>query len=272
MKETINTGTNELLCEISDKVCTLTLNRPDKKNALSSRLTPALREMFLNISSNERINCVVITGNGNSFCVGGDISGMNDNVKREDTDKGFMLNDLIKKQEELTLRIFDLNVPTIASLPGPAAGAGMCLALACDFRFMISTTFMTTAYRNIALSGDYGGSWLLPRLVGLSTAKELFFTGRRVSAGEALEMGLVDKVVEKDMLTSETTRFAKHLAEGPKLAIRRMKTNINKSQTTNLRESMKLEARHLIQCMDEVDHEEAVKAFLEKRTPDFGRK
>ena len=269
MKELIDTGTDELLCEISDRVCTLTLNRPNKKNALSNSLTPALRKMFLEIPIKKNINCVVITGSGDSFCAGGDIGGMNENAKNKNFDKKTKVNDLIKKQEELTLRLFDLNLPTIAILPGPAAGAGMCLALACDFRFMDSATFMTTAYRNIALSGDYGGSWLLPRLVGVSKAKELFFTGRRILANEALKIGMVDQVFSKEVLMEKAMEFAKTLAQGPKLAVGRMKKNLNESLVSNIQDNMKLEAVHLIQCMDEEDHKGAVKAFLEKKAPAF---
>ncbi len=269
MKKMIDTGTDELLCEISKKVCILTLNRPDKKNALSPRLTPALRKILLEMNENQNVNCIIITGAGGAFCAGGDIGGMNENSKKDQLDIDYLTNDLIQKQEELTLRIHNLGIPTIAVISGPAAGAGMCLALACDFRFMESSAFMTTAYRNIALSGDYGGAWLLPRLIGLSKAKELFFTGRRVGAEESCKLGLVDQVYEKEMLMDEADKFAKLLASGPKLAIGRMKRNINESQGLSLKDSMKLEAIHLIQCMNEKDHKEAVKAFLEKRSPVF---
>ena len=269
MQTEVDTGTNELLCEISDRICHVTLNRPDKKNALSRSLTPAIRKILADMEKNKAVKCIIISGAGEAFCAGGDIGGMNENAKKGELDIDYLTNDLIQKQEELTLRLYELPIPTIAVIPGPAAGAGLCLALACDFRFMASSTFLTTAYRNIALSGDYGGTWLLPRLVGMSKAKDLFFTGRRVSAEESYELGLVDRVYKKDILMSKAKEFAETLAAGPRLALGRMKKNINNSQNLNLKDSMRVEAINLIKCMDETDHKEAVKAFLEKKAPTF---
>ena len=173
MSENLNTGTDELLCNIDHRVATITLNRPEKRNALSDNLTPALRQTLLALETRNDVGCIVITGAGSAFCAGGDVGGMSDNnaqaANTPRTERPTMDNKvraLIHKQETLTLRLFDHAKPTIAALPGVAAGAGMCIALACDIRIAAASSFVTTAYRNIGFSGDYGGSWLLNQLVG----------------------------------------------------------------------------------------------------------
>ena len=265
----IETGTEELLLNIENKVAIITLNRPSKKNALSDRLTPALRQVLLEINDKPSINSVIITGAGDAFCAGGDVGGMGKLGGSKRLSTAELEKNLMMKQEELTLRLFNLSMPTIAVISGPAAGAGVCIALACDFRFMASHTFLTTAYRNIALSGDYGGSWLLSRLVGLSMTKELFYTARRVGAKEALALGIVDKIFPSGDLLGNAISFANSISKGPKKAISRMKQNINSTLEKTLAESMRQEAKNLIQCLSERDHKEAVQAFLEKREPDF---
>ena len=198
MSVTIDTGTDELLCAIDQRVATITLNRPEKRNALSDNLTPALRQTLLDLETNNDVGCIVITGTGNAFCAGGDIGGMAGNRSEEPGPRPTMQNrirTLIHKQETLSMRLFNHAKPTIAALPGVAAGAGFCIALACDIRIAAASTFVTTAYRNIGFSGDYGGSWLLNQLVGPAKTKELFFTGRRVQSDEAFALGIFNQVV-----------------------------------------------------------------------------
>ena len=176
---------------------------------------------------------------------------------------------LIHKQETLTLRLADHAKPTIAALPGVAAGAGLCIALACDIRVACRSAFVTTAYRNIGFSGDYGGSWLLTQLVGPSKAKELFFTGRRVQSDEALALGIFNNVFEDATFENEALTMAKQIASGPPIAIAFMKEHINRAVTGDLRSNLAMEADRLIRCAATSDHKEAVKAFMEKRTPVF---
>ena len=152
MSVTIDTGTDELLCAIDQRVATITLNRPEKRNALSDNLTPALRQTLLDLENNNDVGCIVITGTGNAFCAGGDIGGMAGNRSEEPGLRPTMQNrirTLIHKQETLSMRLFNHAKPTIAALPGVAAGAGFCIALACDIRIAAASTFVTTAYRNI---------------------------------------------------------------------------------------------------------------------------
>ena len=272
--EMLHTGTDELLATLDDRVATLTLNRPNKRNALSDQLTPALRQILLDLELREDVGCIVITGAGSAFCAGGDISGMGDNLTANDAQPlghEAQVRELIHRQETLTLRLHSHAKPTIAALPGVAAGAGFCIALACDLRVACESAFVTTAYRNVGFSGDYGGSWLLNALVGPGTTKELYFTGRRVRADEALSLGIFNTVVPDDELTTTVAALAKHIADGPGVALGYMKENINRASQTGLRECLALEADRLVRCAATPDHREAVSAFIEKRPPIFNK-
>tara|TARA_B110000027_G_scaffold129908_1_gene152010 strand:+ start:265 stop:1092 length:828 start_codon:yes stop_codon:yes gene_type:complete len=275
MSLTINTGTDELLCLIDDRVATITLNRPGKRNALSDRLTPALRRILLELDTRQDVGCIVITGAGSAFCAGGDISGMGavggDPSALEPTIQE-RTRALQHKHDTLTHRLFDHSKPTIAALPGVAAGAGFCIALACDIRIAAASAFVTTAYRNIGFSGDYGGSWLLNQLVGPARTKELFYTARRVQSDEALALGIFNQVIADEDFLTETMNLAKHIASGPPIALGYMKENINAATGCDLRTSLNMEADRLIRCAFTQDHKEAVTAFMAKRAPVFSGK
>ena len=271
--EALDTGTEQLLCELEDGVATVTLNRPEKRNALSDQLTPALREILLTLEAEPRVGCVVITGAGTAFCAGGDVSGMGDQREARASGRSRSLEEAVRtlrhRQETLTLRLYELAKPTIASLPGPAAGAGLSIALACDLRIAAESAFITTAFRNIGLSGDYGGSWLLTQLIGSTRAKDLYFTGRRVSARECLEIGLVNRVVPDAALREETAALAREIAQGPPLALRYMKENLNRAVVQDFKTCLDLEADRMVRSTQTEDHREAVAAFLAKRKPKF---
>ena len=274
MSEQIDTGTNELLCEIDQRVATITLNRPEKRNALSDFLTPALRQTLLDLETRSDVGCIVITGAGKAFCAGGDIGGMGGgSTKQQPAQPTPTMADrvrtLVHKQETLTLRLFDHAKPTIAALPGVAAGAGLCIALACDIRIGAASSFVTTAYRNIGFSGDYGGSWLLNQLVGPAKAKELFFTGRRVQSDEALALGIYNQVADDDDFAATVTEMAQYIASGPPIALGFMKQNINSAIAGSLRDNLAREADCLTRCAATEDHKEAVAAFMAKRKPEF---
>lgn len=272
--EMIDTGTEELLAQIDQRVATITLNRPDKRNALSDRLTPALRQVLLDLELRQDVGCIVITGAGNSFCAGGDVASMKDDAdrqKRATMSLEAKVRDLVHRQETLTLRLYNHAKPTIAAMPGVAAGAGLCLALACDLRLASASTFVTTGYRNMAFSGDYGGSWLLSQLVGPAKTKELYFTGCRVTAADALDLGILNKVVPDEDFSDAVAELATEIANGPSLALGFMKENINRAQRGDLRECLAQEADRLLRCAVTADHQEAVAAFLEKRKPRFNR-
>ena len=275
---TVDTGTTELLCELADGVATVTLNKPEKRNALGDVLTPALREILLVLEEDPRCGAVVITGAGRAFCAGGDVSGMGGGAagpsagvapRRPPPSAEDRVRTLVRKQEALTLRLHELAKPTIAALPGPAAGAGLSIALACDMRLMADSAFITTAFANIGLSGDYGGSWFLTRLAGPAVAKELYMTARRVGAEECLRLGIVNRVTSFDALQQETHALARQIADGPRTAIGYMKQNLNRALDTDLRTCLAMEAEHMVRAGATADHREAVRAFLEKRPPRF---
>lgn len=267
---TFDTGTDQLLCELADGVATITLNRPDKRNALSDELTPALRQALLEVEADPQVRCVVITGAGRAFCAGGDVSGMGRGAGAAPKPT---LEDAVRKlqhrQETLTLRLWDLAKPTIAALPGPAAGAGMSIALACDLRIAARSAFIATGFGNVGLSGDYGGSWLLTQLIGVARAKALYFTGRRVGADEGLALGLFDEVVADEELRARAQSLAETIAAGPPIALRYMKENINRALQVDLRSALALEADRTVRCTRTEDHLEAVQAFMGKRKPSF---
>ena len=270
--EKIDTGTDELLCNVDERVATITLNRPEKRNALSDRLTPALRQTLLDLETRSDVGCIIITGSGSAFCAGGDVGGMGASKTPVDAPQPSAeerTRTLIQKQETLTLRLADHAKPTIASLPGVAAGAGLSIALACDIRIAAASTFITTAFRNIGFSGDYGGSWLLTQLIGPSRAKDLYYTARRVHADEAVQLGLFNRVVADEELASATLELARQIASGPPIALGYMKENINRAVTGDLRSCLALEADRMTRCAATKDHKEAVSAFLEKRPPLF---
>ena len=267
-----DTGTGQLLCELADGVATITLNRPDKRNALSDELTPALRQTLLVVEADPDVRCVVITGAGRAFCAGGDVSGMG-SKSTGPVGPQATLEDTVRKlqhrQETLTLRLWDLAKPTIAALPGAAAGAGMCIALACDLRIAASSAFITAGFGNVGLSGDYGGSWLLTQLIGVSRAKSMYYTGRRVGADEGLALGLFDEVVANEELQARAHAMAASIAAGPPIALRYMKENLNRALQVDLRSALALEADRTVRCTRTEDHQEAVRAFLHKRKPSF---
>ena len=270
----IDTGTEELLCSIEDRVATVTLNKPHKKNALGDILTPALREILLVLEADKRVGTVMLTGAGNAFCAGGDVSEMGSSnapkPKPEDlptTEE--KVSNLIRKQESLTLRLYELSKPTIAALPGAAAGAGLSIALATDLRIASRDAFILTAFVNIGLSGDYGSSWFLNRLIGQSKAKELMFRSERVYAEESERLGLVNRVFDNETFRADAQQYAAEIANGPATALSLMKKNINRGAFQGLRESLAMEAEHLMLANQSPDSTEAVRAFMEKRKPQF---
>ena len=273
---TLSTGTDELLCDLSDGVATVTLNKPRKRNALGDILTPALRAILLTLEEDPRCGAVVITGAGRAFCAGGDVSGMGGRSKAAQPTQTLPrtpedhVRTLVHKQETLTLRLHELAKPTIAALPGPAAGAGLSIALACDLRVMADSAFITTAFANIGLSGDYGGSWLLTQLVGPAVARDLYMTARRVSADECLALGIANRVAPFDALQDEARSLALQIANGPRTAIRYMKENINRALTADFKTCLAMEADRMVRTSATDDHREAVRAFMEKRKPQFG--
>ena len=268
--QVVETGTDELLCEIRERVAIITMNRPQARNALSDHLTPALRTMIRICGDDPAVGALLITGSGRAFCAGGDVKGMGTAGERADQDFGERVAVLQDRQRRLTGALMALRKPTIAALPGPAVGAGLSIALACDLRIASESAFVTTGYANVGLSGDYGIAWLLTRLVGPGRARELMFGSERVSARRCESMGLINRVAQDDQLHSEAFAWARALARGPATAFGLMKDNLDDALAIGFQESMDREAVRLIQSSISDDHQEAVRAFVEKRHPNFG--
>ena len=265
----IDTGTSELLSEIKARVAIITLNRPEARNALSDRLTPALRDQIKRFSDEPEVGAILITGVGNAFCAGGDVKGMGQNPERGEVPFEDRVADLRLKQRTLTGALVSVRKPTIAALPGPAAGAGLALALACDIRIAAETAILTTGYGRIGLSGDYGIAWLLIRLAGFSRARELMLLSERIDAWRAESLGLVNRVVPDDQLQEEAFTLATSLANGPSIAFGHMKDNLDHAANSSFLESLDVEAESMIRSSRTLDHREGVRAFSEKRSPNF---
>jgi enoyl-CoA hydratase/carnithine racemase len=266
---TIDTGTGELLCEIRDRVARITLNRPEARNALSDRLTPALRRMIKQCGDDPGVGALLITGAGNAFCAGGDVKGMGSNATKAEMTVEQRVAELRTRQRTLTGALVAVRKPTIAALPGPAAGAGLALALACDIRIAAESAIMATGYVRIGLTGDYGIAWLLTRLVGTSRARELMFLSERIDARRCETLGLVNRVVPDVELAGAAFELAKSLAEGPSIALAYMKDNLDHAITSDFLQSMDQEADHMVRAARTTDHKEAVQAFIGKRKPAF---
>ena len=268
----IDTGTDELLAELEAGVATITFNRPHARNALSDTLSPALRELLPRLAEDPSVRALLLTGAGTAFCAGGDVKGMGAGRSAKPdapTTREGVIEDLRVRQIRLTGALYDFPKPTLAALPGPAAGAGLSIALACDLRIAAESAFVTTGFANIGLSGDYGASFFLTQLVGTARARELFFGAERVDAARCEALGIVNRVVSDDRLRDEATAWARQLAAGPTVAFGFMKKNLDRALREDLHSCLAREAEGLVASAGTSDHREAVRAFVEKRKPAF---
>ncbi len=263
----IDTGTDELLADVQDGIAVLTLNRPQRRNALTRSMLDALARALARVEADDAVGCVVLTGAGGAFCAGGDVKEMA--AGADDSPFDALVQRQRRNHHETAGRLHRMPKPTIAALPGPAAGAGLSLALACDLRYAAADAVLTTAFARVGFSGDYGGTWFLTQLVGPAKARELYFFADRVPAEEALRLGLVNEVFPADALEEEVLHRARRLASGPRLAHRYMKENLNRALVGPLEDALDLEATLHLHTGTTEDHREAAKAFVEKREPVF---
>ena len=256
----------DLLETIDNGVATLTLNRPERLNALSPAMTAGLKETLERLSTDRECGAIVITGAGRGWCAGGDVKTMESrgaDQTFEDRAEG------LRRAHQLPLLMRTLPKVIIASINGPVAGAGLGLALACDLRIAGKSARFGTAFARIGYSGDYGGSWSLTRLVGTAKARELYFTADIIDAEDAGRLGIVNRVVADDELPAETMALARRIADGPRIALGYMKRNLLAAETEPFQTVLELEAAHQARCAFTEDHKEAVAAFVEKRRPVF---
>ena len=257
---------HELLESVSERIATLTLNRPDRLNALSSPMIDGLLEALPRLAADADIAVVVLTGAGRGFCAGGDVKSMAEGSSQ------LGLEDAVQRlrgRMEVSRLLHEIPKPTIAMVNGPAAGAGLAMALACDLRVASESARFITAFAKVGFSGDFGGSYFLSKLVGTGRARELYYTGEPLDAAQALALGVVNTVVPEFELLEATTALAQRLAHGPGVALGLMKRNFNAAETGTLSELLDLEALHQIQTARTEDHQEAARAFVEKRPPVF---
>ena len=267
----IDTGTENLLAALDDGVLTLTRNRPEARNAMTGAMTGALADQLAWAELARDVKCVVLTGAGKGFCAGGDVKGMaasGDGTVGDNTIDGAIHRQRVN-QRATAGKLFKMPKPTIAALPGAAAGAGLALALACDLRIMADTAVMTTAFAKVGFSGDYGGTYFLTQLVGSAKARELYYLSDRVSAAEALSLGLTNWITAPEDLEAKTREIALRLATGPTVAYRYMKENLNRAMAGDVDDCLDLEATHHVHCGQTEDHRNATKAFVDKRAPVF---
>jgi 2-(1,2-epoxy-1,2-dihydrophenyl)acetyl-CoA isomerase len=270
MTTNIDTGTTDLLASLDAGILTLTMNRPDARNAMSGAMTGAMAAQLAAAELDPAVKCIVLTGAGKGFCAGGDVKGM---ASGGGGGAGAGIDAAIHRQRvnqrSTAGKLFKMPKPTLAALPGAAAGAGLSLALACDMRIMASNAILTTAFARVGFSGDYGGTYFMTQLIGSAKARELYYLSDRVSADEALRLGLTNWVCEPDRLAAKTREIALRLATGPSIAFRYIKENLNRAMAGDVDDCLDLEATHHVHCGQTQDHREATKAFVEKREPVF---
>jgi enoyl-CoA hydratase/carnithine racemase len=244
-----------------DGVVTVTLNRPEKRNAINEQMSLELLETFREITVRPDDRVLVLTGASDAFCSGADLTG----------GVGVDVHALVSMRSigSVALALLSMPKPTIAKVRGVAAGAGCNMALACDLVVASEDARFTQIFAKRGMVVDFGGSWLLPRLVGMQRAKELAFFGDFVSAADARDMGLVNRVLPEAEIDAFTDEWAERLAAGPPLALSMTKTMLSHSFETSIEQALEDEARCQAVCISSHDTREAIKAFVEKRPPVF---
>ena len=260
------TGTDEVTCEIRERVAKITLNRPEAKNALTMDMKESLYVLVRDLESDPEVGCFLLTGAGDAFSAGGDTKRM----KKEGKPPVMEARQRqLRWEHELPRMLHQSSKPSIAAVHGAAAGAACSNALSCDLRIASEKGFILTSFARLGLSGDYGGTWFLTQLVGPAKAREIYFTAERVDAQTGLELGIFNRVMPAEQLQEEAFALAAQIASGPPIALRWMKANLNRALTEDLETCLRYEADRMVRGALTDDYVEAVTAFAEKRRPDF---
>ena len=273
-EETLETGTDDLLGRRLGNVAVLTFNRPERRNALSSGVYTGFATALPIIANDPDIRVLMVTGAGGAFSAGGDVKAMNERNEAVASGRAApsiedKVADLRLRQRQVSLALRQLPQPVVAAVPGPAAGAGLSIALAADLRLAAERAVFVTAFSGVGGSGDFGGSWFLTRLLGSAKAKELYFLSPRMDSAEALSLGLVNKVLPDDGFDQAAIDFCQVLAARAPIALRYMKENINRAEVADLATCLDAEAPAMVRSMSTQDHREAAAAFVEKRDAVF---
>ena len=258
----MTSNSETVLVELSEGVATVTLNRPEKLNALNEEMMDALPAAIKSVAANGDVRCVIVTGAGRAFCAGGDVARMASRSTGRSVDR-------IRLHHEASRLLHEMPKPTIAMIKGAAIGGGLAIALSCDICIATESARLGTGFVRVALAGDYGGTWMAQRLVGVARARELYFTGEIIDGREAARIGLVNRAVPDDQLESETRALAERIAKGPPIALAHMKRNMNLALTSDYPALLEAETQAALISQDTEDHREAAQAFFEKRVPTF---
>jgi 2-(1,2-epoxy-1,2-dihydrophenyl)acetyl-CoA isomerase len=273
-------GDDTLLTQLDDTgILTVTLNRPETKNAIDTVTQRLMLEAFYDASRNPAVHVVIMRGAGQAFSSGGDVRALGapdpDDPIAQKWSSDPVWNDLESRSDRLrqfmdaSLLLHRMGKPTIAMVRGAAVGMGLSLALACDFRVASDTAFFMTGFSRIGMCGDFGGSYFMTKLIGPSRTMELFMLNERVAAGEAAKLGLVNRLVPDAELEARTLEFARQLASGPAVAQRYIKENVHAALDQTFEQYLDVEARNNIRCRLTQDCKEAISALAEKREPRF---
>lgn len=250
----------------NDGIVHLVLNRPEKLNALSAQLSTALDEALTRIAADDSARVVVLSGAGRAFCSGGDLAAIGHGRERKETKE---LGPILRSGMQVVLKMRVMPQPVIAAVNGPAAGAGMNMALAADIRIASDNATFGQTFSRVGLYPDYGGTYFLPRLVGPAVAAEMFYTGEMIDAQTALRLGIVSRVVPLAQLETEVKTLAQKIADGPPMAINAIKEALFGSDAEELAKALEHEAEEQIKCFYSEDCQEGIRAFFEKRQPKF---
>ncbi len=247
-------------------IATLTMNRPERLNALNAELSVAIAAALARVAADPDVRVVVLTGAGRAFCAGGDLAMISEARERSG---GRELEPLLRAGMDAILTLCTMPKPAIAAVNGPAAGAGMNLALACDIRIASDEATFGQNFARVGLFPDFGGTYLLPRLVGPARAAEMFYTGEMIDAKTAERIGAVNRVVPAQQLAAETRALAERLEQAPPLAVRAIKRVLFESDRAALERALEFEAETQMKCFSSEDCGEGIRAFFEKRAPRF---
>lgn len=259
--------TGQVLRNRSEGVVTLTLDNPTSRNAITMPMAHQLCEMLREAAGDASVRAVVLTGSGKAFCAGGDVKAM---AAGRDASRSIEERaDSLRERAESVRLLSEMSKPTLALIPGPVAGAGLGLALACDFRLASSDAKLTTAFARVGLAGDFGVNWFMTRILGTAKARELMMFAPVLSAQDALTLGLFTRVFPDESFAQSAAAVVTELASGPTVAFAHIKQTINACASNPLAAGLDIEALRQARCMSTEDHAGATRAFAEKRPPEF---
>lgn len=249
-----------------EAIAILILNRPEKLNALNSELSTALNDALARIAEDESVRAVVLSGAGRAFCAGGDLLAIGRGRERNETAE---LEPILRAGMQAVLKMRMMPQPVIAAVNGSAAGAGMNIALAADIRIAADVATFGQSFSRVGLFPDYGGTFFLPELAGPSAAAEMFYTGDLIDAQTALRLGIISRVVPAAQLEAEVKSLAQKIAQGPPLAIQAVKRVLFAARKDELEKALEREVQQQMKCFHSQDCSEGIRAFFEKRQPNF---